>query len=87
MGDRVLEREGVVTDIPGDTRVLTIIVLNDFAHVQGGASKVAIDEAVSLAEAAKPGSLHLPQQLGRAASGFRPDGDEARQCHHQRRSA
>jgi glycosyltransferase involved in cell wall biosynthesis len=30
---------------------LTVVVLNDFAHVQGGASKVAIDEAVSLAEA------------------------------------
>jgi glycosyltransferase involved in cell wall biosynthesis len=29
---------------------LTVVILNDFAHVQGGASKVAIDEAVSLAE-------------------------------------
>ncbi len=29
----------------------TILVLNDFAYVQGGASKVAIDEAVGLAEA------------------------------------
>lgn len=28
-----------------------VIVLNDFCHVQGGASKVAIDEAVGLAEA------------------------------------
>jgi glycosyltransferase involved in cell wall biosynthesis len=27
-----------------------VIVLNDFCHVQGGASKVAIDEAVALAE-------------------------------------
>ena len=34
-----------------DVGGLTVIVLNDFAHVQGGASKVAIDEAVSLAEA------------------------------------
>jgi glycosyltransferase involved in cell wall biosynthesis len=29
---------------------LTIVVLNDFCHVQGGASKVAIDEAIALAE-------------------------------------
>lgn len=29
----------------------TILVLNDFAYVQGGASKVAVDEAVGLAEA------------------------------------
>lgn len=28
---------------------LTVVVLNDFCHVQGGASKVAIDEAVGLA--------------------------------------
>jgi glycosyltransferase involved in cell wall biosynthesis len=27
-----------------------VVVLNDFCHVQGGASKVAIDEAISLAE-------------------------------------
>jgi glycosyltransferase involved in cell wall biosynthesis len=32
-------------------RVETVVVLNDFAHVQGGASKVAIDEAVALARA------------------------------------
>jgi glycosyltransferase involved in cell wall biosynthesis len=30
---------------------LTVVVLNDFCHVQGGASKVAIDEACALAEA------------------------------------
>ncbi len=30
---------------------LTVLVLNDFCYVQGGASKVAIDEAVALAEA------------------------------------
>jgi len=29
---------------------LTVVVLNDFCHVQGGASKVAIDEAVGLAK-------------------------------------
>ena len=29
----------------------TVIVLNDYCHIQGGASKVAIDEAVGLAEA------------------------------------
>jgi glycosyltransferase involved in cell wall biosynthesis len=28
-----------------------VLVLNDFCHVQGGASKVAIDEAIALAEA------------------------------------
>ena len=36
-----------VTQAPVDR----VIVLNDFCHVQGGASKVAIDEAVALAEA------------------------------------
>ncbi len=30
---------------------LTVIVLNDYCHINGGASRVAIDEAVSLAEA------------------------------------
>lgn len=30
---------------------LTVLVLNDFCHVQGGASKVAIDEALALAGA------------------------------------
>lgn len=30
---------------------MTVVVLNDFCHVQGGASKVAIDEAVGLARA------------------------------------
>lgn len=29
---------------------LTVVMLNDFCHVQGGASKVAIDEAVRLAQ-------------------------------------
>src|SRR6185437_4397197 len=29
----------------------TVVVLNDFCYVQGGASKVAIDEAVALARA------------------------------------
>jgi len=31
-----------------DTRIETVFVLNDFCYVQGGASKVAIDEAVAL---------------------------------------
>ncbi|MDB5396463.1 MAG: hypothetical protein JWM91_3969 [Rhodospirillales bacterium] len=30
---------------------LTIVILNDFCYVQGGASKVAIDEAISLSKA------------------------------------
>jgi glycosyltransferase involved in cell wall biosynthesis len=30
---------------------LTVIVLNDYCHVNGGASRIAIDEAVSLAQA------------------------------------
>ena len=34
---------------PENTR--TIVVLNDYCHINGGASKVAIDEAVSLADA------------------------------------
>lgn len=29
---------------------MTVVVLNDFCHVQGGASKVAIDEAIGLAK-------------------------------------
>lgn len=33
---------------------VSVLVLNDFCHVQGGASKVAIDEAVSLARAGVP---------------------------------
>jgi hypothetical protein len=32
------------------TTVDNVIVLNDFCHVQGGASKVAIDEAAALSE-------------------------------------
>jgi len=32
----------------GGTAVSSVLVLNDFAYVQGGASKVAIDEAVAL---------------------------------------
>jgi len=34
-----------------DVSDLTVVVCNDYCHVQGGASKVAIDEAVALAEA------------------------------------
>lgn len=33
---------------PGKSTVNSVVVLNDFAYVQGGASKVAIDEAVAL---------------------------------------
>ena len=33
------------------TTPLNVLVLNDFCHVQGGASKVAVDEAVALAQA------------------------------------
>jgi len=42
------------THIPspvGGAREMTVVVLNDFCHVQGGASKVAIDEAIGLASA------------------------------------
>ena len=35
---------------PPPAEGLTVVVLNDFCHVQGGASKVAIDEAVGLAD-------------------------------------
>ena len=31
--------------------VRSVVVLNDFCHVQGGASRVAIDEAVALRSA------------------------------------
>lgn len=34
-----------------DVTALTVVVLNDFCYVQGGASKVAIEEAISLARA------------------------------------
>ncbi len=37
-----------------DSSVEQVLVLNDFCHVQGGASKVAIDEAIALAEAGVP---------------------------------
>lgn len=33
---------------------VTVVILNDFCHVQGGASKVAIDEATSLARLGVP---------------------------------
>ncbi len=35
----------------GAPAVMNVVVLNDFCHVQGGASKVAIDEAISLSAA------------------------------------
>ena len=31
-------------------KIGTVIVLNDYCHVQGGASRVAVDEAVALAQ-------------------------------------
>src|SRR5579859_6153181 len=34
-----------------DMKTFTIVVLNDYCHIQGGASRIAVDEAVSLAEA------------------------------------
>ena len=36
-------------DSPENTRISTAVVLNDYCHVQGGASRVAVDEAVALA--------------------------------------
>ena len=48
LGRRLARR---VTEIPEPPAGggLTVVVLNDFCHVQGGASKVAIDEAIGLA--------------------------------------
>jgi peptidoglycan/LPS O-acetylase OafA/YrhL/glycosyltransferase involved in cell wall biosynthesis len=40
--------DGALT-VPAPDGALTVVVLNDFCHVQGGASKVAIDEAIGLA--------------------------------------
>ena len=40
---------GRMRDQPPPPDGLSVVVLNDFCHVQGGASKVAIDEAVALA--------------------------------------
>ena len=41
------------SDVPPDIALpnMHVVILNDFCYVQGGASKVAIDEAISLAEA------------------------------------
>jgi peptidoglycan/LPS O-acetylase OafA/YrhL len=40
---------GRTAPLPSPDGALTVVVLNDFCHVQGGASKVAIDEAIGLA--------------------------------------
>jgi peptidoglycan/LPS O-acetylase OafA/YrhL/glycosyltransferase involved in cell wall biosynthesis len=45
---RMRGRSSVVLQHSPDDRV-TVVVLNDFCYVQGGASKVAIDEAIHLA--------------------------------------
>ena len=47
-GPRAPDPNGGLT-VPAPDGALTIVVLNDFCHVQGGASKVAIDEAIGLA--------------------------------------
>lgn len=55
LGRRLLRRERPQPPTPngggGDGENLTVVMLNDFCHVQGGASKVAIDEAVRLSQA------------------------------------
>ena len=48
-GRRLSRRVGTPPRAPDPNAPLTVVVLNDFCHVQGGASKVAIDEAVGLA--------------------------------------
>jgi len=49
LGRRLARRAGRAAPQPSDGGI-TVVVLNDFCHVQGGASKVAIDEAVGLAK-------------------------------------
>jgi peptidoglycan/LPS O-acetylase OafA/YrhL/glycosyltransferase involved in cell wall biosynthesis len=46
---RRLARRATQLPEPPSAGGLTVVVLNDFCHIQGGASKVAIDEAVGLA--------------------------------------
>ena len=46
---RRLARRFTAAPEPPPVGGLTVVVLNDFCHVQGGASKVAIDEAIGLA--------------------------------------
>src|SRR5579859_1407550 len=48
-GRLLARRAGTPPKKPDPDGKLTVVVLNDFCHVQGGASKVAIDEAVGLA--------------------------------------
>lgn len=52
IGRRLIRRLSRKPPAPADatSQELTIVMLNDFCHVQGGASKVAIDEAVRLAQ-------------------------------------
>jgi len=49
LGRRLARRMTPRPEAPAEG-ALTVVVLNDFCHVQGGASKVAIDEAIGLAE-------------------------------------
>lgn len=50
LGRRLARRVTAASEPPpGGGGGLTVVVLNDFCHVQGGASKVAIDEAIGLA--------------------------------------
>lgn len=46
---RRLARRATTSAEPARGDGLTVVVLNDFCHIQGGASKVAIDEAIGLA--------------------------------------
>lgn len=48
LGRRMIRRKASTQGLPTSDRDLTIVMLNDYCHVQGGASKVAIDEAVRL---------------------------------------
>ncbi|MFV3129069.1 acyltransferase family protein [Niveispirillum sp. KHB5.9] len=52
MGRKLIKRLGrrPTTPPPGGPGELTVVMLNDYCHVQGGASKVAIDEAVRLSQ-------------------------------------
>lgn len=53
LGRRLSRRKRQAPDAqaPENASDLTVVMLNDFCHVQGGASKVAIDEAVRLSHA------------------------------------
>jgi len=49
--DRAKALPGAAGSMQSDADTLTVVVLNDFCYVQGGASKVAIEEAISLSQA------------------------------------